>query len=124
MLTWAADQWAFWWDQLLNHYGVNPLIFVVMYSVKSVIYWYTVFLIVQRVRRRDWDSLPGLILLNVTTNVAPWVYVWAFGRNLPGWYPYMVYWMAGWGLVYLVLQVRKKLRQYAGVDPPTTAPRG
>lgn len=118
MLTWAADQWAFWWDQLLNHYRVNPLIFVVMYSVKSVIYWYTVFLIVQRVRRRDWDSLPGLILLNVTTNVSPWVYVWAFGRNLPAWYPYMVYWMAGWGVVYLVLQVRKKLRQYAGVDPP------
>lgn len=117
-MSWALDQWAFWWDQLLNHYRVNPFIFVVMYGIKSVIFWYLVFVIVLKARRRQWDSLPGLILLNVTVNISPWVYVWLYGRNLPGWYPYMVYWLAGWGLVALTLEVRRKLRQYAGPEPP------
>jgi len=109
--------WAYWWDQLLNHYQVNPLVFIVMYSAKSVVYWWTVVLIVQRARRRDWDSLPGLVLLNVSTNVSPWAYVGLCGRNLPGWYPYMVYALAAYGLAWLVWYVRRKLRQFAGPEP-------
>ncbi len=122
MLQDLVGLWTYWWDQLLNYYRVNPLVFVVMYSAKSVVFWWTVVLIVQRARRRDWDSLPGLVLLNVSTNVSPWVYVWFCGRNLPGWYPYMVYALAAYGLGWLVWYVRRKLRQFAGPEPVLRRP--
>jgi len=111
------SQWNYWWDQLLYHYQVNPLVFVVMYACKSVVFWWLVIRIVLEARRRHWEPIPGLILSNVAVNVSPWVYVWIFGRNLPAWYPYMVYFLAGWGLVYLVMHVRKKLRQHPGPGP-------
>lgn len=103
---------ARYWDLLINYYQVNPFIFIAMYSIKSVIFWWTVILIVKRAIQRKWDSLPPLVLLNVSTNVSPWVYVWICGRNQPFWYPYMVYFVGGWGLCYLTWEVRRRYLEH------------
>lgn len=112
----------YWWDLVINYYQVNPFIFVGMYSVKSVIFWWTVILIVQRALKRQWDSLPGLVLLNVSTNVSPWVYVWVCGKNQPFWYPYMVYFVGGWGVCYLAWDVNRRLKLHQEKSAGTVTP--
>ncbi len=90
---------------------------MIMYSVKSVIFWWTVALIIKNIVRRNWDVISGLVLLNVSTNVSPWVYVWICGENHPWWYPYMVYFVGGWGLCYLAWDIRRRLKAMQEAPP-------
>lgn len=112
---------------LTNYYKVNPWIFMIMYSVKSVIFWWTVALIIKNIIRRNWNVISGLVLLNVSTNVSPWVYVWICGENHPWWYSYMVYFVGGWGLCYLAWDIRRRLKvvqegtAQPGLPSPATA---
>ncbi|MBQ7529020.1 hypothetical protein IJT10_03850, partial [bacterium] len=93
---------SYWWNLCVNYYEVNPVIFITMYSIKSIIFWWTILAIVKRALKREWGKIPALVILNVSTNVSPWVYIWIFGKNLPFWYKYMVYFIGGWAVVYLV----------------------
>lgn len=111
VINYLAQTWNYWWDLCLNYYQVNPFIFIAMYSTKSVIFWWTIALIVKHCFKREWNSLPPLVLLNVTTNVSPWVYIWICGRNQPWWYPYMVYFVGGWGCCYLAWEIRRRLQE-------------
>lgn len=108
---------AGWWNLLVDHYQVNPLVFGAMYGVKTVALGWLLVLIVRRARRQRWDALPVLLVASLGFNVSPWVYVWLFGRNLPDWYPWIVYGLAGWGLIALVLHVRRRLHQVPGPEP-------
>ena len=86
---------AYWWDLCINYYKVNPVIFITMYSIKSVIFWWTIIYIVKLALAKKWNVIPGWVFLNVSTNVSPWVYIWIFGDHLPFWYSYMVYFIGG-----------------------------
>lgn len=108
---------AGWWNLLVDHYQVSPLVFGLMYGFKTVALGWLLVLIVQRARRQRWDALPALVVASLGVNVSPWVYVWLFGRNLPDWYPWIVYGLAGWGLAALALHVRRRLHQLPGPEP-------
>ena len=101
----------------MNYHRVNPLVFLSLYAVKTVTFWWFVVLIVQRARQRRWDSIPGLVLATMAFNVLPWLYVWLCGENLPRWYPLVVYYFGGYGLIYLAWYVRKKLRELPDPGP-------
>lgn len=103
---------AHWWDLCLNYYKVNPVIFITMYSIKSVIFWWTIIYIVKLALAKKWNTIPGWVFLNVSTNVSPWVYIWICGENLPFWYSYMVYFIGGWAICYLIWDVRRRLREH------------
>ena len=99
-----------WWDLCVNHYKVNPYIFISMYSVKSVIFWWTMIIIGKNIIKRNWNVLPGWVMLNVSTNVSPWVYIWIYGENLPFWYSYMVYFIGGWAICYLLWDIYRRIK--------------
>ncbi len=120
-MDWISAQFTYYWDMCVNYYHVNPYIFITMYAVKSVIFWWTIALIVKRALRREWGRLTGLFLLNVSTNVSPWVYVWICGDNHPWWYEYMMYFVGGWGAVALAFDVRRRLRAKEGEGQPVSA---
>ena len=83
-----------------------------MYSIKSVIFWWTIIYIVKLALAKKWNTIPGWVFLNVSTNVSPWVYIWICGENLPFWYSYMVYFIGGWAICYLIWDVRRRLREH------------
>lgn len=105
-----------WWDQLLHHHRVNPLLFLGIFAVKSPLWWWTLFLIVGRARRQQWSRLPGLILANVLLNSSPWVYVYLVGRNLPGWYGALLLAWVGMAMLWVVFELRKRLRAWPGPE--------
>ncbi len=112
-MEWLSQKFQEYWYLCVNYYHVDPVIFLTMYVTKSIIFFWLLAVIVKRVMRRQWNSLVWLVLLNICIDVAPWVYVWICGDNQPWWYPYMVYCVAGWGLVALFFDVKRRLRESA-----------
>ena len=106
---------GYWWNLCTDYYRVNPVLFITMYSIKSVIFWWTIIYIVKLVLQKKWNSIPFWVFLNVSTNVSPWVYIWICGENLPFRYSYMVYFVGGWALCYLVWDVRRRLKEQAAL---------
>jgi hypothetical protein len=66
-------------------YGVNPVIFLVIYLGCAPFWYYSLFRTLRAVARK----IPGQVLpwsmVFLVTSVAPFVYVMIFGRNLPWW---------------------------------------
>jgi hypothetical protein len=109
---------AGWMDLLVRHYHVNPFIFLGLYGFKSVVWWWTMIAMGALALRRAWGRIPPLLLLNVTTNVSPYAYVYFFGRNLPWWFPYLLASMAGGAVIYLGLQLYLRLNRVLAQGPP------
>ena len=120
-MDFITDFIAHWWDLCINYYKVNPVIFISMYSVKSVIFWWTIIYIVKLAINRKWNSIPGWVFVNVSTNVSPWVYIWIYGENLPFWYSYMVYFIGGWAICYLICDVRRRVLEHEKHQKEATA---
>lgn len=100
------------WDSCINYYKVNPVIFLTVYTVKTFLWGWTLIIIVKKAIKREWNTLPGLVILNVSINISPWVYVWVCGENLPFWYSYMVYFVGGWALCYLLWDVWRRVKEH------------
>lgn len=93
----------------MDYYHVNPVIFLSLYVPKSFIYWWTIFRILAHLRKGETGRVPALILLNVTTNLSPWLYVYFCGDNLPWFYPLWFVAMIGFAFFVLYRTVKKKL---------------
>lgn len=106
-MEWLKDKWYL----CVDYYHVDPIIFLSLYIPKSFIYWWTIFRIVACLRSRQNHRVPALVVLNVTTNISPWVYVYVFGDNLPWWYPLWFVAVLGLTLIYLGRTVRKRMLQ-------------
>jgi len=107
--------WASCWNHLTLYYQVDPLVFAALYALKSVVFCWTLARIVGLVRRRHFQPIPGLALLNLSSTLSPWTYVWVFGRNLPVWYPAWLGAIVLLGLGWLAWSVRSRLRGSRGL---------
>ena len=66
-------------------YGVNPIIFLVIYLGCAPIWYLSLFRTIRAgLQKRTKEVLPWSMVFLVTS-VAPFVYVMIFGRNLPWW---------------------------------------
>lgn len=110
-MNYFVDKYNYFWDACVNYYHVDPIIFLVMYIVKSIIFWWLMTVILRRALRRQWDGLFFLITINAIVDVVPWVYVWIFGDNHPWWYQYMVYIVGGWGFIGIFLDIHRKRKK-------------
>ena len=110
-MNWLVNKYNTCWDLCVNYYHVDPVIFLVLYIVKSVIFWWLTAVILKRALKRQWDGLALLVTVNAAVDVVPWVYVWIWGDNHPWWYQYMVYFVGGWGFVGVYLDIRRKTKK-------------
>lgn len=99
---------------LIREHGVDPYVFLGIYLAKSVVYYYTVYRVVSAVRRRHWETVPFWVLVNVTTNLSPWVYVYIYGRNLPWWFHLCFLSVLVYTAIFLGWEIRRRLP----VKPP------
>ena len=106
-----------WLTEFIAHcvadYGVDPTIFVGLYLAKSVVYYYALYKVVRAIIRKQWGRLPSLITLAIGVNLIPFVYVYAFGHNLPWWFHALFLCVISYTTVLLGWEIKRRLRRPA-----------
>jgi hypothetical protein len=88
-------------------YGVDPIVFVVIYLACAPFWYFSLFRILRAVATKRTSELMlwGTVFLG--TSVAPFVYVMIFGRNLPWWVYAIIAILVGEALWTLAKKLRK-----------------
>jgi hypothetical protein len=88
-------------------YGVNPVIFLAIYLGCAPVFYYSLYRTVRSlaVKQGSQTMLWGAVFL--CSNIAPFVYVLLFGRNIPWWVYAVIAVLVGQGVLSLGMKLRK-----------------
>uniref|UniRef100_A0A7C4XNJ4 Uncharacterized protein n=1 Tax=candidate division WOR-3 bacterium TaxID=2052148 RepID=A0A7C4XNJ4_UNCW3 len=96
-----------WFSGIQKNYGVNPLIFVIIYFAGAPFFWFSIYKIIEGLRKKKLLQVRTFGLILGLTTIAPFVYVALFGHNVPLWF-----WIfAGVIVLYTAFSVFKKTKQ-------------
>lgn len=76
------------WNGLLDradHYGVNPIAFIMLYLITWPMVWYSWYLLVRSHTRGDKVEFRNALWFNRIVTFAPYIYVLVWGKNFPVW---------------------------------------
>ena len=80
-----------WINHIQQTYGVNPYIFVGLYlSMHMGCFYWALYKVVRHAHTRSWDAVSAWGLLMGFSFLAPYLYVLVAGRNLPGWFNWVL----------------------------------
>jgi hypothetical protein len=68
-----------------DNYSVDPVVFLVIYLVSVPVFYYSLFRMIRALAKRLGKEIMLWSAVFLSTNVAPFLYVLFFGRNLPWW---------------------------------------
>jgi hypothetical protein len=89
-------------------YGVDPIIFLVIYLGSAPVFYYSLFRMIRAAAQRLGKQVMLWSAVFLCANVAPFVYVLLFGRNLPWWVYGIIALLIGQGIYSLVTKLRSK----------------
>ncbi len=89
-------------------YGVDPIIFLAIYLASGPVFYYSLFRLIRALARRVGTEILLWSTVFLCSNVAPFLYVLLFGRNLPGWVYGLIALLIGLGIFSLVRKLRQK----------------
>lgn len=75
-----------WLAQVKNNYGVNPLIFGAIYCAGVVPFWFSIYKIVDGLRKKTHKQIKLFAIILGVVMIAPFTYVAVWGHNLPFWF--------------------------------------
>jgi hypothetical protein len=90
-----------------DNYGVNPVIFVTIYLVGVPFFYYSLFRTLRAVAKKLAKEIMFWSAIFLFTNVAPFLYVLLFGRNIPWWVYGLIALLIGQGVLSLVMKLRR-----------------
>jgi fatty acid desaturase len=115
LIEFIAAKFAGIMKQAINHYGVNPVIFLVIYLISGPFFYYSLFRVVQALaRKRSKEALVWAAVFLCAT-IAPFIYVLLFGRNLPWWVYGIIALIIGYGVFSLIRKLRDTNKAEASV---------
>jgi|GEM_PF-960639 hypothetical protein len=91
-----------------NTYGVNPLIFIIIYLVCVPIFYYSLFRIIRAVTKKLGNEIMLWSAIFLCANIATFLYVLIFGRNIPWWVYGIIAIVIGQIVFSLIRKLRKK----------------
>lgn len=102
LADWAAGVMA----RARGTYGVNPVVFLVIFLGSGPVFYYSLFRLLRSLARKSGDrtGLWSAVFLGATA--APYLYVLVFGRNLPIWVYGILVLLIGQGAWSLVKRLR------------------
>jgi len=98
-----------WLTDIQQNYGVNPIIFGIIYGVCVVPFWLSIYKIIAGIKKNNMAQVSTFGVILGITIIAPFVYVALFGRNLPFWFWIVAVLVIGYS-VYSVLHRIKKAK--------------
>jgi hypothetical protein len=90
-----------------DNYNVNPIIFLVIYLVCTPIFYYSLFRTLRALAKKLGNEVMLWSTIFLCTNVAPFIYVLIFGRNIPWWVYGIIALLIGQGVLSLVMKLRR-----------------
>ena len=93
--------------QVGAQYGVDPLVFAVLYLAHHPLFWGTMGWLAARVRSKK--PVAGVAALGIFFWFLPYLYVFAFGRGLPLWVYALAALAVGIGGTHAVREIRRRL---------------
>ena len=91
-----------------DNYGVDPVVFLVIYLVSAPVFYYSLFRMIRALAKRLGKEIMLWSSIFLCANIAPFLYVLFFGRNLPWWVYGIIALLIGQGILFLVRKLREK----------------
>mgnify|MGYP001582284546 CR=1 FL=1 len=91
-----------------NTYGVNPIIFIIIYIVCVPIFYYSLFRTIRAITKKLGNEIMLWSALFLCANIATFLYVLIFGRNIPWWVYGIIVILIGQAVLFLIMKLRKK----------------
>jgi hypothetical protein len=98
-------------------YGVNPVIFLVIYLGCAPIFYYSLIRTLRALAKKTGNEILVWSMVFLAATVAPFVYVILFGRNIPWWVYVLIAILVGQGVFSLVTKLRKGGNPTGGSSP-------
>jgi hypothetical protein len=123
MIDWFHRVVLHWIQDVMNtartNYGVNPVVFLVIYVVSVPFFYYSIVRMVKAAAQRRPNEVMIWSTVFLASTAAPFLYVLFFGHNLPWW----VYVIIGLLLAQGVFSLVRRLKGSAspGKSPPPRA---
>ena len=90
-----------------DNYSVNPIVFLVIYLVCVPIFYYSLFRTFRALAKRHGNEVMLWSAVFLSANVAPFIYVLIFGRNIPWWVYGVIAVLIGQGVLSLIIKLRR-----------------
>jgi hypothetical protein len=90
-----------------DNYGVNPVVFLVIYLVSVPFFYYSLFRTLRALAKKLGKEVMFWSTIFLCANVAPFLYVLFFGRNIPWWVYGIIALLIGQGVLSLVIKLRR-----------------
>ncbi|UCC12899.1 MAG: hypothetical protein JSW02_05080 [candidate division WOR-3 bacterium] len=97
-----------WLADIQSNYGVNPVIFGIIYVVCVLPFWISIYKIIAGLKNRRRGQVTTFTLILGFTILAPFVYVAFFGRNLPAWFWVVAAVVISYSVYSVLRRIRKK----------------
>jgi len=91
-----------------ENYGVNPTIFLIIYLITVPIFYYSLFRTLRAITKKLGNEIMLWSAIFLCANIAPFLYVLIFGRNIPWWVYGIIAILIGQGVFSFILKIRKK----------------
>jgi fatty acid desaturase len=91
-----------------DHYGVNPIIFIIIYLLGVPIFYYSLFRTLRALAKKLGNEIMLWSAIFLCATIAPFLYVLLFGRNIPWWVYGIIAIIIGQGVLTLIMKIRKK----------------
>ena len=91
-----------------DNYSVDPVVFLVIYLVSGPFFYYSLFRMIRALAKKLGKEVMLWSAIFLCANVAPFLYVLLFGRNLPWWVYGIIALLIGQGVFSLVMKLRGK----------------
>lgn len=95
-------------DAARTNYGVDPVVFIVIYILSVPFFYYSIFRMVRALARRKQNEIITWSMVFLAATAAPFLYVLFFGHGLPWWVYVVIALLIGQGVYSLVRRLRGK----------------
>lgn len=91
-----------------ENYGVNPIVFLVIYLASVPVFYYSLFRTLRALAGKRGNEIMLWSAIFLCANIAPFLYVIIFGRNIPWWVFGIIALLIGQGVLSFIMKLRKK----------------
>jgi ABC-type Co2+ transport system permease subunit len=93
--------------QAVEHYNVNPTIFLILYLISVPFFYYSLVRLIRALAKKRGKEALLWSTVFLCATIAPFIYVLLFGRNLPWWVYGIIAVLIGQGIFSLTRKIRR-----------------